>query len=109
MGELRLAKKRLGDLLVDSKIITGEQLTEALHIQKQTGERLGQALINLGFAKESEIINALEMQLGIPKISLEQRVDPVLIKSLPESLIRRHGVIPVSRDGNRMIVAMFDP
>lgn len=102
-------KKRLGDLLVDSKLITRQQLQEALAAQKVTGERLGQTLINLGFVREEDILNALEMQLGIPKISLANRINPALIKSLPESIIRRHRVIPVSREGNRMIVAMFDP
>lgn len=105
----RLVKKRLGDLLIDSKVITEDQLKEALAAQKRSGQRLGEALINLGFITEQDIINALEMQLGIPKISLVNRIDQVLIKSLPEALIRRHRIIPVSRDGNRMIVAMFDP
>ncbi|WP_333870591.1 GspE/PulE family protein [Desulforamulus putei] len=109
MANSRFAKKRLGDLLVDSKLITEDQLKEALAAQKITGERLGQVLIRLGFVKEQDILNALEMQLGIPKISLANRIDENLIKSLPETLIRRHRVIPVSRDGNRMIVAMFDP
>jgi len=109
MGYQRFAKKRLGDLLVDSKVITEEQLKEALTAQKQTGQRLGQALVNLGFVREQDILNALEMQLGIPKISLTNRIDPALIKSLPEALIRRHRIVPVQREGNRIIVAMFDP
>lgn len=109
MGYQRFAKKRLGDLLVDSKVITEEQLKDALTAQKQTGQRLGQALVNLGFVREQDILNALEMQLGIPKISLTNRIDPILIKSLPEAIIRRHRIVPVRREGNRIIVAMFDP
>ncbi|MEW6696440.1 MAG: GspE/PulE family protein [Bacillota bacterium] len=109
MGYQRFAKKRLGDLLVDSKVITEEQLKDALTAQKQTGQRLGQALVNLGFVREQDILNALEMQLGIPKISLTNRIDPILFKSLPEAIIRRHRIVPVRREGNRIIVAMFDP
>ncbi len=102
-------KKRLGDLLLQAKLITSEQLDQALQLQKQTGERLGKVLINLGLITEQDILNTLEMQLGIPQITLMDKIDPGLIKSLPEAVLRRHKVVPVKKDGRRIIVAMSDP
>ncbi|WP_307401791.1 GspE/PulE family protein [Desulfofundulus luciae] len=102
-------KKRLGDLLLQTGLITREQLNQALEVQKQTGERLGRVLINLGLVTEQDILNTLEMQLGIPQITLMDKVDPVLIKSLPEAVLRRHKVVPVKKEGRRLIVAMSDP
>ncbi|MEW6425570.1 MAG: ATPase, T2SS/T4P/T4SS family [Bacillota bacterium] len=102
-------KKRLGDLLLQARLITSEQLSQALQSQKQTGERLGKVLINLGLVTEQDILNTLEMQLGIPQVTLMDKVDPDLIKSLPEAVLRRHKVVPIKKEGRRMIVAMSDP
>jgi type IV pilus assembly protein PilB len=102
-------RKRLGDLLLQTGLVTREQLNQALEVQKQTGERLGRVLINLGLVTEQDILNTLEMQLGIPQITLMDKVDPVLIKSLPEAVLRRHKVVPVKKEGRRLIVAMSDP
>lgn len=103
------APKKLGDLLIDSNVITIEQLREALNVQKQSGERLGKVLINLGFVMEQDILDVLEFQLGIPKITLPVKIDQKLLKSVPEFLIRRHQIIPVKKEGNRLVVATMDP
>ncbi len=105
----KIKKKRLGDLLLESKVITKEQLEQALAKQKDTNLRLGQTLIALGFVTEEDILNVLEMQLGIPQVKNLNSLDPDLIKSVPESLIRRHMVIPLKKTGSRLTVAMFDP
>lgn len=105
----KIKKKRLGDLLLESKVITKEQLEQALARQKDTNLRLGQTLIALGFVTEEDILNVLEMQLGIPQVKNLNSLDPDLIKSVPESLIRRHMVIPLKKTGSRLTVAMFDP
>lgn len=103
------SKKRLGDMLVESGLITPAQLQEALNVQKHSGERLGRTLINLGFVTEQDILNILELQLGIPQITLTGKLNSTLVKSISESLIKRHKVIPVKKEGNRIMVAMFDP
>ncbi|MEL7567814.1 MAG: type II secretion system protein GspE, partial [Dehalobacterium sp.] len=61
-------KKKLGDLLIENKVINFAQLQEALRVQKQTGDRLGRVLINLGYISEQDIANVLEVQLGITQI-----------------------------------------
>ena len=106
---LTKVKKRLGDLLLENNIITKEQLEQALAKQKDTNMRLGQTLIALGFVTEEDILNTLEIQLGIPQIKNLNSLDVDLIKTVPESLIRRHLVIPLKKTGNRLMVAMFDP
>ena len=109
MQTSRFAKKRLGDMLVENKLITEEQLQQALANKKKMGKRLGEVLIDTGLIEEKDILNTLELQLGIPQISILDKIDTKLVKSIPEQLIRRHQVIPVRKDGNRMMVAMFDP
>ncbi|GAV22966.1 type II secretion system protein E [Carboxydothermus pertinax] len=102
--------KRLGDFLVENGLITEEQLQKALEYQKRSGERLGQALVKLGYVTEQDIMGVLEFQLGIPQVALyNYSLNPALIKSIPESLIKRHKVIPLKREGNRLTVAMADP
>lgn len=103
------ARKRLGDLLLAAKLITPEQLEQALGVQKRTGERLGKVLVNMGLVTEDDILKTLEVQLGIPQVSLSDKIDPALVKSFPESVLRRHKVLPLKREGRRVIVAMSDP
>ncbi|MCL0107553.1 Flp pilus assembly complex ATPase component TadA [Peptococcaceae bacterium] len=104
-----LSRKRLGDILVENKLITKEQLEQALDNQKKMGKRLGEVLIDTGLVTEKDILNVLELQLRIPQVTLSDKIDVKLIKSIPEQLIKRHKVIPIKKEGNRMIVAMFDP
>lgn len=101
--------KRLGDLLIDSGLITQEQLQLALREQKRTGERLGRTLIKMGMVSEQDIMNVLEMQLGIPQIQLNKLLDVELVRSFPEELIRRTRIVPVKKEGQRLIVALADP
>ncbi len=100
----------LGELLISNQIINRDQLQEALKVQKETGERLGQTLINLGFVTEKALLDVLEYQLGIPQISLAQyHPESDVLKRVPEQLIRRHKVIPLKIQGNRLSLAMADP
>src|SRR5665647_3189960 len=105
-----LVKKRLGDLLVDSNIISEEQLQEALKEQSKTKQKLGDMLITQGYITEQQLIEVLEFQLGIPHISLfKYQIDPAIIQILPESMARRFQAIPVQKDGAKLMVAMADP
>jgi len=104
-------RKRIGDVLVEAKIITPQQLEEALKIQKQTNKKLGEILVEKGYITEDELIEILEFQLGIPHIKLDvYPIDPKAVEMISESIARRHTVLPVSfdEDGN-LIVAMADP
>ncbi len=102
--------KKLGDALVDSGLITAVQLQEALKYQKETGDRLGQILVNLGFVSEQDIVGILENQLGIPQITFDpSNLNANLVNSVPEAMIKRHRVMPIKKEGNRLTVAMVDP
>jgi len=104
-------RKRIGDVLVEAKIITPQQLEEALKIQKQTNKKLGEILVEKGYITEDELIEILEFQLGIPHIKLDvYPIDPKAVETISESIARRHTVLPVSfaEDGS-LIVAMADP
>jgi len=103
-------RKRLGEMLVDSGEITQEQLEKALAAHKRTGERLGRVLVQLGIITETGLLKALEENLGIPLVDLSATPPAKeAVRLIPMSLAERHHVIPVSRNGNRLRVAMVDP
>ncbi len=102
--------KRLGDLLVDAGFITPKQLEEALRKQKLTGKKIGEILIGDSIVSEADMINALETQLGIPYTDLSKiYIDPDVPKLINENLARRHILIPIKRELNKLTVAMTDP
>lgn len=103
-------RKRLGDMLLEARKISSEQLSDALDIQKSTGKRLGEVLVSEGFIAQDEIIKLLETQLGIPQINLKLfPIDKKSVKLVPENLARKHELIAVQNDGVFITVAMSDP
>ncbi|WHH59668.1 ATPase, T2SS/T4P/T4SS family [Petroclostridium sp. X23] len=103
-------RKRLGDLLVEAGMITPDHLNEALMVQKQTGKKLGEVLIDRKYVTQEHIIQVLEFQLGIPHVSLDKYdIDPEATKKISENLAKRHELIPIKIDKNKLIVAMSDP
>lgn len=102
--------KKLGDILVESMLITQQQLTEALSLQRQTNKKLGQVLVDEGYVDEDQIVRILEVQLGISRVELDtytiESSAPFLIN---ERLARKHNLIPIRLDRNKIIVAMSDP
>ena len=103
-------RKRLGELLVESGKINQEQLEQALLIHKRTGDRLGQVLVDLGYITETGLLRVLEHNLGIPLIDLSTvRPEKEAVRLVPMSLAERHGIIPIRKKGNRLMVAMVDP
>lgn len=102
-------KKKLGELLIESGLISEAQLQSALSL-KTPSERLGQVLIKLNYLTEQDIINVLEFQLGIPQYRLNDRIlDEKIVKLLPETIAKRHNAIPVSLEKGTLTVAMVDP
>ncbi|HWV16059.1 MAG TPA: GspE/PulE family protein [Cellvibrio sp.] len=101
---------RLGDLLVETKMITEAQLQAALQEQKVSGRKLGNQLVVLGFVDEDELLNLLSTQLSIPFIQLKQfRFDKELIQRLPETSARRYRVIVLREDVDGLVLGMADP
>jgi len=103
-------RKRIGDILVESGVITPQQLQDALRRQQESRERLGRVLVDLRLATEAQIAQALARQLGLPLMTLAgSRGDPVLLRLIPEALARKRRVVPVSLEGDTLVVAMADP
>lgn len=103
-------RQRLGDILVQTGIITPEQLAEALNEQKHSGERLGNVLVKKGYLTEQRLIEVLEFQLGIPHVVLAKRqISADTIALVPEALARKYRIFPVERIGDRLILGMVDP
>ncbi|MBS4932322.1 MAG: type II secretion system protein GspE, partial [Clostridiales bacterium] len=102
--------KRLGEMLVDVKLITEEQLAEALQLQKGSGKRLGTVLIDNGFITEAQLIEMLRVQLGIDFIDLTKvTIDPEMVNVLPKNIAQKQGIIPVRMDKDLLYLAMEDP
>ncbi|WP_067624720.1 GspE/PulE family protein [Alicyclobacillus acidiphilus] len=105
-----MAPKRLGEILVEVGLLTADQLNQALTIQQASRERLGDVLINKGYITQSQLIEVLEFQLGIPHVQLSRyRIDPSILKLVPERLAKAYQAIPFRKEGTRLYVAMVDP
>ncbi|SFT29446.1 GspE/PulE family protein [Paenibacillus sp. BC26] len=103
-------KKRLGDLLIESNVISEEQLQQALREQGKTKQKLGDLLITQGYITEQQLFEVLEYQLGIPHVSLfKYQIEPSITQIIPESLARRYQAIPIHKEGGKLLVAMADP
>ncbi|MGD0961142.1 MAG: GspE/PulE family protein [Methylomonas sp.] len=103
-------KIRIGDLLVQHRIITSEQLMTALTEQKKTGRKLGRTLIDLNYIKENDLLNFLSRQLQIPFLDISQyKRKPEICRELPENLARRYRAMLLESNANEVLLAMADP
>ena len=101
---------RIGELLLKEKRISAEQLQEALNYQRTNGGKLGANLVKLGFVKDEEITALLSKQYGVPSIALNQfEIDPAVIKLVPAETARKYQIVPLSRAGATLTIAMTDP
>ena len=101
---------RIGELLLRERLITPEQLKKAIDEQKKSGGRLGFNLAKLGYITEKDLTSFLSRQYGIPTIDLSvQEVDHEIVKLIPEDVAQKYQVIPVTRTGSTLVVAMADP
>jgi len=101
---------RIGELLLKEKRITPAQLQEALNYQKTSGGKLGYNLVKLGFVKDEEITALLSKQYGVPSINLSQfEIDPAIVKLVPAETAQKYQIIPLSRAGATLTIAMTDP
>ncbi len=106
---MRRIKKRLGDMLVEAGLITEAQVEQAL-AEKEPDEKLGEALLRKGYITESQLIEVLEMQLEIPKVSLyNYPFDEKLFRLIPKDVAKKNHVIPLAREGDKLYIAMADP
>ncbi len=103
-------KQRLGDVLVELKLVTQAQVAEALSYQKVHGGRLGSALCTLGYLSESDLESSLGKQLGLAVCDVES-INPSaeVLRAIPESLVRKYEVIPLAVKGKTLTLGMTDP
>src|SRR4026208_1577341 len=101
---------KIGDLLVKESLISQQQLKEALEYQRVNGGRLGNCLIKLGFVTDDEITAILSRQYGVPSINLSFfDVDPSVVKLIPVETAQKYQILPLSRLGSTLTIAMIDP
>jgi len=101
---------RIGELLLREKLITPEQLTEAVDESRRSGGRIGYSLTKLGYIEESELTNFLSKQYHVPSINLNDfDIDDEVIALIPKDVSQKHRCIPINRAGSSLIVAMSDP
>src|SRR6478672_11012680 len=105
-----MSNNRLGELLVREKLISLQQLRQAQDEQNRSGQALGYTLQKLGFLSDTEITNFLSQQYRVPTINLEEyEIDAEILKLVSREQCEKHRVLPVSRAGSSLIVAMADP
>ena len=106
----KTSKKSLGDMLVEEKLITSEQLESALAVQRQKGGKLSDILLKQGLVKAEELAVVLSIQLKLPLIDLRRHaVQPQALKLIPEEMARKHALIPLDIVNNSLMVVMADP
>jgi len=107
----RWAWSPLGQMLVNDKLLSTEQLNQALERQRKTRERLGQILIDMKLIDEDILLKYLGAQFRKDPITRQElgEIDPEVVKLVPEEVARQYGVIASQRSGRRLIVATADP
>jgi len=101
---------RIGDLLVEQKIISQNQLQDALAAQKKSGRKLGRVLVENGYVDEDRLLVLLSEQLDIPYVDLSRfELDPEIITRLPETLARRYRALVLKATPTGLLVGMGDP
>jgi type IV pilus assembly protein PilB len=101
---------RIGELLLKEKRITPDQLQQALNHQKAHGGKLGFNLVKMGFVSDEEITSLLSKQYGVPSINLSQfEIDPAVIKLVPAETAHKYQIVPLSRAGATLTIAITDP
>jgi len=109
-GDTYVRKKRFGEFLVETGLLTEADLTLALSEQRVRRGKLGEMVVALGLATETEISQALSIQLGIPLIDLPNTpVEPQAIELIQEKVARKHFIVPVAIEHKELHLAMADP
>ena len=106
----RPEKVRLGEILVQQKLLSEEQLNQALSDQKRTGRKLGRVFVENGFVTEEQISGALARQLNIPYINLKfYNISDALVRLLPETAARRFRAVVLEQRADSLLVGVSDP
>jgi general secretion pathway protein E len=101
---------RLGEILIQRKLITDEDLERALELQKERGDKIGKTLVDMGFIAMRDVLAALSEQLQVPLVSID--APPVIspeTETLSPRFLRQFRCLPMSRDDHTITLAMADP
>jgi type IV pilus assembly protein PilB len=103
-------RERVGHQLVEAKVVSSEDLAQALAIQQGEGGRLGSILVRMGVLAESTLLEFLSQQYDVPTVELSTcSLDPNLLALLPVAIVQQHLVVPVKQTASRLTLAMVDP
>jgi type IV pilus assembly protein PilB len=101
---------KLGEMLIKAGLLTPQRLQEVLEHQKTNGGKLGFNLVKMGYVKEEDITRVLSQQYGVPSINLPKFVvDEAVVKLIPSEVAQKYLIMPVSRTGATLTIAMVDP
>jgi type IV pilus assembly protein PilB len=103
-------RKKLGEILKSSGLISEHQLQEALESQKGEGGMIGEVLVKLGFVGEIDIVQALTTQYGFPYMPVENyELNHEMTKTIPENVAQQYALVPIDVMGDILTVAMSNP
>ncbi|MBM3474029.1 MAG: type II/IV secretion system protein [Armatimonadetes bacterium] len=103
-------QRLIGQILVDNTSLTEEQLSDALRVAKETGEFIGQILVNMGMISEREAVICRGLQWNVPFVDLtEFEIDGEAAHTIPEDVMRKHACVAIGRNNGALQVAMADP
>ena len=106
----KLINKQLGELLIERGIINQGQLDKALLVQRERGGLIGEILVELRFAKEEDIAQALTAQYGFPYLPLANYdINPEIVSIIPGRVARQYLLLPIDKIGGNLTVAMSNP
>src|ERR671921_1775830 len=101
---------KLGEILVRENLLSPQQLREALDYQREHGGRLGYNLVKLGLVSDEMVTAVLSRQYGVPSVNLDLfDVDTPVIRLIPREVAEKYSVLPLSRVGATLTLAMVDP
>jgi len=103
-------KEKLTKVLIDKKLIRQEDLEKALSVQREKGGPLSDMLVEMGYISRNDLMVVISSELGIPPINLARyKIDPGVIKLIPKKAAKSYRIMPISKIGNTLVVAMADP
>ncbi|MBF0489204.1 MAG: hypothetical protein HQL15_01120 [Candidatus Omnitrophica bacterium] len=105
-----MEKILIGEILIKRKLITQEQLDQALEVQKKEGGLVGEILVKLGYIEERDIVVALVVQCELPYIAINKYlIDPKVLELIPKELAQKEKIIPLDRIGRVLSLVMVNP
>ncbi|MCC6969100.1 MAG: Flp pilus assembly complex ATPase component TadA, partial [Phycisphaerales bacterium] len=105
------SRKKLGEILIGWGVITPEQAVKAANVAKGSGKRLGEALVETGFAKEDQVAKALAEQFGMEFVDLNARdvSGKIDLKLIPDDLVKKHLILPMAKSNGKLQLIIHDP